>query len=47
MEMKKVMDVMKTLVYTLVDTKTVADELNKEATNDQRERENNRNRANR
>lgn len=28
--MKKMVDVMKTIIYTLVDTKTVADELNKE-----------------
>jgi|GEM_PF-5705629 len=27
--MKKMMDVMKTILYTLVDTKTVADEINK------------------
>lgn len=37
--MKKMMDVMKTLVYTLVDTKTVADEINKQALNEKREYE--------
>ena len=47
MKMKKMMDVMKTLVYTLVDTKTVADELNKEATAEQREREKSQSRINR
>ena len=28
--MKKMVDVMKTILYTFVDTKTVADEINKE-----------------
>lgn len=43
--MKKMMDVMKTLVYTLVDTKTVADEINKQAVNDKREYEKSSNSA--
>lgn len=36
--MKKMMDVMKTIIYTLVDTKTVADEINKELSTSDRGR---------
>lgn len=44
--MKKMMDVMKTIIYTLVDTKTVADEINKEVSTSDRGRKEDHKRSN-
>lgn len=37
--MKKMVDVMKTILYTLVDTKNVADEINKELSSNRNRKE--------